>query len=136
MTQVVQDFLDGFLCSEAVVKNFSKDKTLLKTATGFGAGVAYGNSLCGALSGGFLMLSSQQGRDAKEQSVEKLFANITELKQSFEKEFGSCECSTLLGFNLSDSDGGKKFEAQDCKNQKCAKFIDFVTQTTSELLNK
>jgi C_GCAxxG_C_C family probable redox protein len=136
MNNAVKDFLDGYLCSEAIVKNFIKDETLLRASSAFGAGIAYGNSLCGALSGGILALSAVQGRASNNEGVDKLFEDIAELRSSFEKKFGSTSCSTLLGFNLTDSDGGAKFEAGDCKNQKCAKYIEFISQKVEELLNK
>lgn len=136
MQNSVKDFLDGYLCSEAIVKNFTDDKSLLKASTAFGAGIAYGNSLCGAITGGILVLSQNQGRTSKEESFDKTFENIGILNQSFKEEFGACECPALLGFKLTDSDGGQRFESEDCKNQKCAKYIDFVVNKTQELLNK
>lgn len=136
MNLAVKDFLDGYLCSEAIVKNFTDDKSLLKTATGFGAGIAYTNNLCGALSGGVLVLSHLKGRSTKDTEVDGLFKDIQELNESFEQKFGSCNCPKLLGFSFSDIDGAKKFEEQDCKNQKCAKYIEFVADKTQELLNK
>lgn len=127
-------FLNGYFCSEAVVKYFTDDKTLLKASTGFGAGIAYGNSLCGALTGGIIALSSIQGRGSKEEDQTILFENINKLNNSFKNEFGSYECPKLLGFNLTDENASQRFEKENCKTQKCAVYVDFVAKKTKELL--
>jgi len=134
MDNVTKDFFNGYLCSEAIVKNFTDDKSLIKASTAFGAGIAYNNSLCGALTGGYLVLSYKQGRDSNKEDCEQLFENIGKLTNSFKDQFKACECPNLLGFKLSEDGASQRFEQEDCKNKNCAKYIEFVVEKTKELL--
>lgn len=135
----INHFANGFLCSEAVLlataeKN-NLDSTLIpKIATAFGRGLANGDSICGALSGGILALSLFQGRDTQKESFELLYKNIDTLKDEFNKEFGEHNCTKLLGFSLNDEDAKEKFVKNDCKNCKCSNYVGFVTKKVEELI--
>jgi C_GCAxxG_C_C family probable redox protein len=84
------------------------DKTALKLATIFGAGVACtGHELCGAVSGALLALSMKHGRGDLESVDAK--TKTYELGRHFMAEFramhGSCVCEQILGVNIGTSQG-------------------------------
>ncbi len=132
-------FSNGYLCSEAVLMDIAKTHNINSPlipniATAFGRGLANGDSVCGALSGGILALSMMQGRQNAQESFELLYKNIAGLKESFGKEFGAHECSVLLGFSLNDTDAKEKFMEQNCKTCKCSNYISFTINHINEMI--
>lgn len=124
-------FMDGYLCSESVLLAAAEalgiDSPLVPAvATAFGSGLARTDGMCGALTGGILALSLVNGRKNSDEKYDKLYADIAALKADFHATFGSCECTKLLGFSLSEGDAKEKFSKQNCRADKCAKFVGFV----------
>ncbi len=117
----VELFRQKFNCSQAVFAAYRQsdqldERTALKLATVFGAGVACtGDGLCGAITGGLLALSMKHGRGDLNSIEAKL--NTYELGRQFMHEFkesnGSCTCEQIIGFNIGTPDNHKR--AQDMK---------------------
>lgn len=131
-------FLEGYLCSEAVLMAFCEafhiDSPYVPSmATAFGSGMARTNDACGALNGGILALSLVYGRKSSSESYEKLYAKVALLKAQFNQQFSSCACSELLGFSLQESDAKEKFGKFNCK-EKCMGFVAFSAQTVCEIV--
>lgn len=134
----IKHFSEGLMCSEAILmaiaeQNNINSPLIPKIATAFGRGLANGDDMCGALSGGILALSLLQGRDSKEESFELLYENIAILKDKFTKEFREDNCTELLGFSLNDEDAKEKFVKNDCKKCKCSNYVGFVAKEVEEL---
>lgn len=124
-------FLEGFSCAEAVLMSIASAQGISsplipKIATAFGSGLSCTNGMCGALSGGILALSLVKGRTSKEDDRRELYNDVSTLTTSFEKEFGSYECTKLLGFSLLETDAGAKFASGDCKNTKCVHYVSYI----------
>ena len=133
-------FTEGYLCSESVLMAVAKaakiDSPLIPAmATAFGSGLARTNSTCGALSGGIMALSLLGGRSMQSETYDKLYANVALLKDNFHEKFASHECSTLLGFSLSDSDAKDKFVAGDCRQCKCTHYVAFAAQEVCRIVS-
>lgn len=127
----IKHFLDGYLCSESVLLAAAEtlgidSPHIPAVATAFGSGLARTDGMCGALTGGILALSLVNGRKNSDEKYDKLYADIAALKADFHVAFGSCECTRLLGFSLSEGDAKEKFSQQNCRAGKCAKFVGFV----------
>lgn len=63
----IELFLKGFNCSQSVVYGFREeigltDDAALKMTSGFGAGMGRKGELCGAVTGGILVLGMRHGR--------------------------------------------------------------------------
>ena len=59
-------FQEGFTCSQAVLSVFADDFGLdrdlaLRISQGFGAGIAYTDDICGALSGAVMVIGLRYG---------------------------------------------------------------------------
>ena len=133
-------FSQGYLCSEAVLMAVAKaaqiDSPLIPSiATAFGSGLARTDGTCGALSGGIMALSLFGGRSTPSETYDKLYANVALLKDKFHQQFASHECSTLLGFSLSDSDAKEKFAAGDCRQCKCTHYVAFAAQEVCRIVS-
>ncbi|MCP4493015.1 MAG: C_GCAxxG_C_C family protein, partial [Gammaproteobacteria bacterium] len=76
-------------------------------------------NMCGALTGGILALNVVFGRNSSDDSVEKNYKAVQNLVLDFENEFGSSNCQELLGCNLGDNEGQKKFHEHELHLQCC-----------------
>ena len=102
-------FQQGFSCSQAVLSVFAQDFGLdrdlaLRISQGFGAGIAYTDDLCGAVSGAIMVIGLRYGRITLEDKTakEKTYAVVDDFLKQFEQRDGSVRCTGLLGYNLSD----------------------------------
>lgn len=133
-------FNEGYSCSEAVLKSVAEAKEIEsplipKIATAFGSGLAGTDGACGALSGGYLALSMCKGREQASDDRNALYADVAKLKAMFQSSFSTTECSALLGFSLSESDAGEKFQARNCKEAKCNVYVERVANEVLKLLS-
>jgi len=132
---------EGFLCSESVLLAFSdwvgiKNPLIPRIATGFGAGICFCGSVCGAISGGVMALSLRFGRnDAKEQVV-NLHRLGHKLVERFEKEFGSVMCRELTGCNFHTEAGRRKYADEKLWETKCRQYIESVTAMVFDLISE
>jgi len=67
----VAKFMEGYNCAQAVLYSFSDElciekDTALKVACGFGAGMGRKGIVCGAVSGGIIVIGLKYGRGEKE----------------------------------------------------------------------
>ncbi|MCX6089677.1 MAG: C-GCAxxG-C-C family protein [Candidatus Atribacteria bacterium] len=66
----ISKFLGGYNCAQSVFYSFCDDlqfdkNTALKLACGFGAGMGRKEEVCGAVTGGILVIGAKYGRDEK-----------------------------------------------------------------------
>jgi C_GCAxxG_C_C family probable redox protein len=108
-------FASGLYCAESVVLAIAtaqgvESDVLPKVATAFCSGMARSCSTCGALTGAIMGIGLALGRSTPDESVEPSFAATQKLIKEFEKEFGDCNCSVLLGgCDLNTSEGQTMF---------------------------
>ena len=100
-------FKSGYNCSESTVQafrmagvvNISEDS--LKLASGFGGGLGKSRSLCGALSGCTMVLSSLAGRsNPHDKPLQEVYDLSREFHDVFQAHFGSVMCKDLMGFEF------------------------------------
>jgi C_GCAxxG_C_C family probable redox protein len=114
--EAVAMMVAGFNCAQSVLAVFCADlnfdkETAMKLATGFGAGMARKQEVCGALTGGIMVIGLKNGpAHAGDKEAKELVYRLTgEFMARFAAKFGSCLCRDLLpGCNLL-SEGGRKF---------------------------
>jgi C_GCAxxG_C_C family probable redox protein len=123
----VTKFLEGYNCAQSVVYSFCEDiqldeDTALKMACGFGAGMGRKGEVCGAVSGGIIVIGSKYGRGKNDdRSVTDLtYAKTRELMKRFSEKHGTVICRTLLnGCELTTEEGQKYFKENDLLNKTC-----------------
>ena len=96
-------------------------------ASGFCGGMSRTAGLCGALVGGIMALGILYGRKSSQDSHKKIYALTERLVRDFEKQFGSRNCSDLLGCDISTPAGEAVFEAKKLGKTLC---LDLTVQTT------
>ena len=106
-------FLSGYHCAQAVLEAFRDEAGLdedlaLKIATGLGAGMGRKQEVCGAVTGGTLVLGLRHGRGSRDDQATTgaTYARVRELMDRFAAKHGSCLCRDLLpGYDLATEEG-------------------------------
>lgn len=140
----VSKFLDGFNCAQSVFYSFCEvlkmDKnTALKLSSGFGGGMGHKGEVCGAVTGGIMVIGSKFGRGEKDdQSFSEItYQKTTELMDKFTGQYGTCLCRQLLnGCDLTIEEGRKQFKENDLKNKICLGCVKSVVEIVENLLNQ
>ena len=133
-------FGEGFSCSQSVFYSFCDElqfdkNTALKLACGFGGGMGRKGEVCGAVSGGILVIGIKYGRGEKDDSTAKelTYAKTRELMNQFAGKHGTCICRQLLnGCDLGTEEGQKQFKENDLLNNACKPCV----QSAVEILEK
>ncbi len=118
-------FLSGYNCAQAVLDALREavglDEDLaLKIATGLGAGMGRKQEVCGAVTGGILVLGLRRGRSSTgdHSATEQTYLRIRELMDRFPAKHGSCLCRELLqGYDLGTGEGLRRAKADDRLNR-------------------
>ena len=132
-------FAEGHYCAEAVLlagaKHLGFQSDLMPAiATGFCSGLARTSGLCGALSGGVMVLGLAYGRKRAGESVEQNYAATRALLDAFRDEFGATGCSELLGCDLGTPEGQQVFRAQRL-GERCLRYTAVAARLATALAN-
>ena len=139
-----QYFLEGYNCTQAVVKAFSDlydgdIDTLIKISSSFGGGMGRLREVCGTVSGMFVVLGFVSGYSTPETGKVKAdhYADIQELAQRFEKENGAIVCRELLGLKVKYSDYIPEERTPEYyKRRPCANYVYFAADTVDKYLKE
>lgn len=134
-------FLDGYNCTQSILYAFREElglseETSLKISCGLGAGMARKGEVCGAVTGGILVLGMRHGRVLNEDrtATETTYAKTQELMNRFTSKHGSCLCRQLLkGCDLSTEDGQSFFKENDFLSQICLICVQSVVEILEQI---
>jgi C_GCAxxG_C_C family probable redox protein len=104
----VDIFSKGYSCSQAVLISHCEEYNLSddiakKISCGFGGGMGHIDEICGAVSGGIMLIGLKYGKskDYDNESKEKTYKLVKQYTDKFKNEFGSINCTELVKYNLS-----------------------------------
>ena len=109
--EALECFNSGFYCSQALLTTYCDDpgldrETALRLSCGLAAGMGRLGSVCGAVTGAYLVIGLMHGNvspDDKE-AVERTFSLVQEFDKRFVAKHGSSNCRELLGVDLLHGD--------------------------------
>lgn len=135
-------FLAGYNCAQSVLYAYGPDlgldgETALKVATGLGAGMGRRGEVCGALTGGILVLGLKFGRGGHQDrsATENTYQKTLELMERFEKGHGSCFCRVVLdGCDLRTAEGQRYFKEHDLLHKKCIGCVQSVVEDLARMV--
>jgi len=123
----------GYGCAQSVLASFAGEYGLseehaLKLATGFGSGMGRMCHVCGALTGGFMVLGLKYGKYLTDGSrygneTETTYKLVSELAAKFKERNGSTICRELIGYDLSDPEQRAEVVKLGLFKSSCGKFI-------------
>jgi len=103
-----ETFSNGYHCAQSVLVAFCEDYGLeiemaKKVAGAFGGGMGHIGEVCGAVTGGLMVIGLKHGKykDDMPLPAEKTYKIVKEYIDKFKMEFGSINCTELLKYDLS-----------------------------------
>jgi C_GCAxxG_C_C family probable redox protein len=139
--QAVEKFMGGYNCAQATIYPFSEETGIsedmaLKISCGLGGGMGRKQEVCGAVTGGILVLGLRHGRGVND---EQLVTNFTyqmtsEFMSRFAERNGSYICRELLDeCDLTTEEGQQEFKDRDMKNRICKVCVESAVELLEEL---
>ncbi len=136
----VNKFKEGYNCAQSVLFSFAEDLHIskdhaLRIANGFGSGMGRKQEVCGAVSGGILVLNHLYGRGENEDKDQQnlLYAKVRDLMDGFERKFGTVNCKKLLGgCELMTPEGQEQFSANNLI-EDCYGYVAYTVTLLEEL---
>lgn len=107
------------------------EETALKIACGLGAGMGRKEEVCGAVTGGILVLGMRHGRGSKDDrsAMELTYTKARELMDEFSKKHGTFICRKLLhGCELTTEEGQRHFKENDFLKKICTPCVQSVVE--------
>jgi C_GCAxxG_C_C family probable redox protein len=138
----VSKFSEGYNCAQSVFYSFCDalrfDKNAaLKMACGFGAGMGRKGEVCGAVSGGIMVIGAKYGRGETDgQTAKELtYKKTRELMDRFEKKHGTFICRRLLhGCELTTEEGQKRFKENKLSDTICNPCVRSVVEILDDII--
>lgn len=134
-------FKSGYVCSQAVLVAYADrygidKKTALKIATAFGGGIARTAEICGAVSGGLMVIGLAHGRADLENQTDKeqTYALSRELMQRIQTKFGSTICKHILGEDISTEQGRQAALDKKLFETTCCDCIRFTVDCLEQIV--
>ena len=138
----VSKFSEGYNCAQSVFYSFCDDlqfdkNTALKMACGFGAGMGRKGEVCGAVTGGIMVIGAKYGRGERDDRTAKelTYKKTRELMDRFEKKHGTFICRKLLhGCELTTEEGQKHFKENNLSNTICQPCVRSVVEILDDIM--
>jgi C_GCAxxG_C_C family probable redox protein len=120
-------FNEGYNCAQSVLFSFCDDlginkETALKIACGLGGGMGRNEQVCGAVTGGILVIGAKYGKynQNDNNATEITYKKTRDLMNIFEKKHGTYICKNLLkGCDLKTEEGQNQFKDMKFKKNVC-----------------
>jgi C_GCAxxG_C_C family probable redox protein len=142
--RALEKFLEGFNCAQSVLHPFCGDAKLdknlaLKFSCGFGAGMGRREEICGAVSGGIMVLGMKYGRGEKDPraATERTYALTRELMERFVEKHGAYTCRQLLGgCELTSEEGRQYFRDNDLGVKVCRQCVRNSAEIVEDIIRR
>jgi C_GCAxxG_C_C family probable redox protein len=136
----------GFGCAQSVASVFAEELgidevTAQKVALGLGGGIGRQGEICGALSGGVLVLGMKYGVNNMDGEANKTVKNnIYDLDQKLVSQFrertGAIHCNDILGFDMNDPVARAAALEKGVFATRCNKCIQDSVEILEKLLSE
>jgi C_GCAxxG_C_C family probable redox protein len=138
----VAKFLQGYNCTQSVIYAFSDDlgidkNTALKIACGFGAGMGRKQEVCGAVTGGIMVIGLKYGRGENDDRkvMDLAYVRVRALMDRFSEKHGTFICRKLLaGCELTTDEGQKQYKEKDLLHTICKPCVGTVAEILDDIL--
>ncbi len=109
----------------------------LKIACGLGAGMGRKEEVCGAVTGGILLIGLKHGRGENDDrsAIENAYTKTRELMERFSEKHGTYICRKLLnGLELTTEEGQKFFKENGLREKACKPCVETVVEILESML--
>ena len=139
----VEIFNKGFNCAQAVLCSHCDEYGLpeaiaKKLSCGFGAGMAYTDNICGAVTGALMLIGLKYGKsmESDNEAKEKTYNLVKEFIEGFKKEYGSIECTELIKYDLSKEEELLKARTSGVFTDLCPLFVKRSVELVEKILDE
>ena len=93
--------------------------------------------VCGALTGGVLIVGLAHGRDRAEdkETKEAVTAKAAQFVQRFAEVNGALRCRDLVGLDVGSGEGLREYHAQDL-HERCSRIVSNAVRVALDLLDE
>jgi len=138
----VSKFSEGYNCAQSVFYCFCDDlgfdkNTALKMACGFGAGMGRKEEVCGAVTGGIIVIGAKYGSgDGEDRAPTELtYKKTRELMDRFAEKHGTFICRKLLKeCELTTEEGQKHYKANNLSDTICKPCVRSVVEILDNIM--
>ena len=138
-----EEFISKYNCAQSVFSSFAEELGLekdfaLRASTGFGSGMGRRQYVCGAVSGGVMVINMLYGRgEADDKEVQNIaYAKVREFICAFEDVHGTSMCRELLdGVELLTEKGQARFERENMRGL-CAEYVKSAVELLEPLIKE
>ena len=134
-------FSKGFNCAQSVFSAFAPsigldEQTALKIASGFGAGMAGMQHVCGAVTGAYMAIGYKYGkfREGDDEAKERTYTLMQSFTEKFKEHHDSIICRDLLGCDLSTEEGKAEAREKNLFDTLCAKLVGDAAEILEDLM--
>jgi C_GCAxxG_C_C family probable redox protein len=94
--------------------------------------------VCGALTGGVLVVGLVHGRDRAQETEAKdtVHAKAGQFVQRFAEVNGALRCRDLIGLDVSTEEGVQEYYARNLLEERCLGIVSNATRAVLELLDE
>ncbi len=139
----VNKFKSGYNCAQSMIYSFAEEcgidkSAALKLASGFGGGMGRTGNVCGAITGGILILGLMfglgEGEDKSKQ--ENIYKLVRDFIEKFKAKYGTIECRKLIDdIDLLIEEGQKRFKESGMIN-KCYEYVENANRMIQEIIKE
>lgn len=135
-------FGQGYSCAEAVFLAgreellTDSDEVPSSVASCFGGGVARTGSICGALSGAFMIIGLAYNRILPEEKelAQKAYEAAQSVHKEFAERFGTVDCRDLTGYSFPEQ--FSEFAKDPAAREKCKEYVEYAARLLVRELRK
>lgn len=138
VTIAQERFAQEFNCSQSVFSAFASkfgipDEIALKLASPFGGGTAHQGYVCGAVTGGLMVLGLGKG-NATPETKDETYRLAEGYIRRFQELHGSILCRELTGYDISNPDEFQKARESRVFYDTCPGLVKDAAELVSEFL--
>ena len=106
-------------------------------ATGFGGGIGKQGEICGAVSGGIMLIGLAAGRMSSEDKHAKeiAYSNASNLISRFKQNFGAFRCEDLLELDIGEPSQLANYHSMKLKERVCSRAVVTSLMIVLELID-
>jgi arsenate reductase len=141
--RAVGKFREGYNCAQSVlyafIGNRMDEDLAMNISIGFGAGMARKQEVCGAVSGGIMVLGLTYGDDGDniKEKTNHVYGKVQRLIGRFIEEKNTINCAELLnGCNLLTDEGQASFQKNHLKENVCCGCVALTCRILEEIIDE
>lgn len=143
ITRARELFLSGYNCAQSVFVAYAEEAGLteslaLRLSSGFGGGMGGLRSVCGAVSGMFMVVSALRGYDdaADTEGKKRLYAREQAMAARFAEAYEVLDCRDLLKRNqIAASAAPSERTPEYYAKRPCARYVEACAGIVADELN-